>query len=1001
MTIGLPGGLSTALGLVGEHLPTGDEDACRRQAAQWREYANQLEAYKSTVDNATRATLLGFRSGHFHTELHNQLNTLPNEIDTVVQQLRQLADSVEDVATQIESVKDVFVAQLRMLALTIAAYFWAPGGGLIIATRAAAAKLIIRGAIQRAITLLAQHAAQREITRQAGTATTRPVATPRWDGPAPPNTSAHHNGAPATSGRAPQVPAAPKGLRTDAGQTPQPRVAAADSTRTTPNSPATAPTGGRASAPTTDPSVGADKATPTTPGADDTPHAAEPHQTPSASDERQTAQPPTAAPPKAPAGDTSAQPGVTAGEPKTSAHHSEDANAASPVRGERQPEQPAPGEQRPSALADTHGQRTITDGDRPMATASTDRHGEPPAIAESQTSRATPGEQPQTGPAASQFHIGDPLPGHTPASTSVPAQDDPPPAARPQDGSPPARTSDMSPTPARPSDGPAAPTKPAEDHPMAPKTPDNQTPPKGPTPPETRQPSARLTSDAETRSAKQTPVSAATQHEAARAEQPDAEPPAGPAIPPVVIVPVMPGIGSGPAGGEHTRAAGLTAKTRIADPAPDAHERDPAAPTGRDQTNDVPPSGPDGDGPFSEAWSFENPANRRRYGPHQLAHLETLAYQRALEEALSRPAGGYQVGADPRTNPYGALINGGGPAIPGRDNNSNDTALCGLASFYGQPTVAVPRHLDQLPDGSIDSDGEAHGVARARDWLGELHHYDGLPIPEQFAALHQQIGDLGPGAAAYVLTDWHARDPITGAVLFDADGLPVLDGAHASCVVYPFDAAGPVWWDPHDGSTLDHPPAWMVDESAALQFIPTTADHFAPQQGADHAGAGHTGTSAGLPGADQPEPPLSGDPVRDGLGLFTDPGRGAEHAEQAGGVGETGDRLDDRGRDAVSELAGEQGRTDLHGGEAPRDASGRPTDLSPAVEDHDPADAGGFRDHRLRDDGGVADESGGTQPGTSVDDQQADLSTRAEGSAVQRGDVTSGVEQPAEPGDLA
>ncbi|WP_369028515.1 toxin glutamine deamidase domain-containing protein, partial [Nocardia farcinica] len=110
------------------------------------------------------------------------------------------------------------------------------------------------------------------------------------------------------------------------------------------------------------------------------------------------------------------------------------------------------------------------------------------------------------------------------------------------------------------------------------------------------------------------------------------------------------------------------------------------------------------------------------------------------------------------------------------------------------------RWPDRLPNGEIDvASGEQNGLERAARWLGQDLQTDagsGRPIPDQFRALHDRIAALGPGAAALVVNQWHARDPDTGQLQYHPDGTPVLDGNHASVIVYPPGADGPVWWDP-------------------------------------------------------------------------------------------------------------------------------------------------------------------------------------------------------------
>jgi len=151
-------------------------------------------------------------------------------------------------------------------------------------------------------------------------------------------------------------------------------------------------------------------------------------------------------------------------------------------------------------------------------------------------------------------------------------------------------------------------------------------------------------------------------------------------------------------------------------------------------------------------------------------------------------------------------------------------------SFRGDPTVSAPRHPDKLPDGTIDRrSGEQGGLRRAEDWLGggllefshiPEHTFSNPTIADHFDALHQYIDNLGPGSSALVVNGWHAHDFHTGDRLYHADGSPVTDGSHATAIVYPEGASHPVWWDPQQGITSNHPPAWMVDDSSYLHFTP-------------------------------------------------------------------------------------------------------------------------------------------------------------------------------------
>lgn len=211
--------------------------------------------------------------------------------------------------------------------------------------------------------------------------------------------------------------------------------------------------------------------------------------------------------------------------------------------------------------------------------------------------------------------------------------------------------------------------------------------------------------------------------------------------------------------------------------------------------------------------------NTRHYGTDYLQPLEDNSFQHDVEDAL-RDGDRFLVGADPRDNDYGTLVNAGGISEPGRNNNCIDTALAGLASFLGDPQVALPRWLD-------DRWGEAGGMQRAQNFLGSpiRSFLSAGDMDRQFAALHEYMKQQGPGSAALVHNIWQKQDPITGQPLFHPSGYPVLgDIGHATVIVYPATVApnrtpGPVWWDPQSGATSDHPPAWLVNRSAHLEYL--------------------------------------------------------------------------------------------------------------------------------------------------------------------------------------
>ncbi|WP_069164349.1 toxin glutamine deamidase domain-containing protein [Nocardia altamirensis] len=262
---------------------------------------------------------------------------------------------------------------------------------------------------------------------------------------------------------------------------------------------------------------------------------------------------------------------------------------------------------------------------------------------------------------------------------------------------------------------------------------------------------------------------------------------------------------------------------------------------------------------------YTNLPDTRTIDHHRLSDLEDEAYQAMVEDSL-RDGDQFTRGADPRIHPYGRLINDGGILVDGRSNNCLDNALAALSSFFGRPHVALPRWPDPLPDGTIDQEsGEYGGLARAAGWLGSgLVHFgnQGLSLPEQFNAVHDWIAHLGPGSAALVVNVWHARDA-NNAFRYDSDGRPIASGSHATVIVYPPGATGPVWWDPQSGVTSDHPSPWMVGYSIELSFTPIP-----PDQGVGNAGAiSNQGPSGAVPGTDlEPQPEVPAQSVRGRVG---------------------------------------------------------------------------------------------------------------------------------------
>ncbi|MHA3023183.1 toxin glutamine deamidase domain-containing protein [Mycobacterium sp. BMJ-28] len=440
-------------------------------------------------------------------------------------------------------------------------------------------------------------------------------------------------------------------------------------------------------------------------------------------------------------------------------------------------------------------------------------------------------------------------------------------------------------------------------------------------------------------------------------------------------------------GGPHPSAHG----------APDAVDR-PGAQHDPSASGFDPGAGADS-GPHPEhAGPVGNPADDRIYGPLQLDHVEDPAYQAAVVNALRDSNGGYLRHADPRTNDYGNLINDGGPAVDGRSNNCLDCSLSALSSFRGEPTVAAPRYLDELPDGTIDRhSGERNGLNRAQGWLGSgLLEFPGHKLVDQFDLLHGYIDHLGPGSAALVVNGWHGRDLLTGEFLFGADGKPITHGSHATVIVHPEGGGGPVWWDPQQGLTSDRPPSWMVDQSTYLNFTPIE-----PSQGVHHGGVGHQGTGGGVSGADVTDRDLSGAAISARLGGDESAFPGADGFATGRGSGETGDRFGDGDRVSVPELVGDHGGRGTHDVQGDGVQPGGEPDIPASVGDHDPAHTGRLDEDRVSANSAVAEQSARTDKGAPADNREGHVPFRSEGSVVEGGRGAREVGEPSESGGVA
>lgn len=233
-----------------------------------------------------------------------------------------------------------------------------------------------------------------------------------------------------------------------------------------------------------------------------------------------------------------------------------------------------------------------------------------------------------------------------------------------------------------------------------------------------------------------------------------------------------------------------------------------------------------------------DPATSRVFGPGLLAPLEDPVLQTDFADSMRGADREFVRYADPSTypaggTPYGARINPGYGVEPGRFTNCLECVLSGLATFLGHPLVAAPRYPDTV-NGVVCPIGPEHnGGYRMYSILRTpVNSFDNgnRPVSEQFTALHGYVQSLGPGSAAVVHTVWQAKDPHTGALVYDAAGRPVPGTAHDTLLVYPEPVpanldedgnlidAGPLWWDPQSGEMSHLPPERLTRESVRLEF---------------------------------------------------------------------------------------------------------------------------------------------------------------------------------------
>ncbi|MHA3023886.1 alpha/beta hydrolase [Mycobacterium sp. BMJ-28] len=174
MSIEIPGWLRWVGDLIGEDFPDGDEDKVWAQARRWKDFADQLEAQKSAIEAASRTTLSGFAQGQAHTAMSTEFQTLTSgdaSLDVLVQQLRELSDAVDKTGTEIEFAKEMYIANLAILAATLialAASAWINWGAPVEGAAAiAATEFTISQIIRAAIAKVVEAGASKIITELA------------------------------------------------------------------------------------------------------------------------------------------------------------------------------------------------------------------------------------------------------------------------------------------------------------------------------------------------------------------------------------------------------------------------------------------------------------------------------------------------------------------------------------------------------------------------------------------------------------------------------------------------------------------------------------------------------------------------------------------------------------------------------------------------------------------------------------------------------------------
>ncbi|MGF6885032.1 hypothetical protein ABH933_004565 [Nocardia sp. GP40] len=355
------------------------------------------------------------------------------------------------------------------------------------------------------------------------------------------------------------------------------------------------------------------------------------------------------------------------------------------------------------------------------------------------------------------------------------------------------------------------------------------------------------------------------------------------------------------------------------------------------------------------------------------AELEDRGNQYDLEDILRMPGENrFRIGVNPEE--YTRRINPGGLDAPGRRDNCVIASLSALATFYGDPTVSVPR-APTVVDGRMTYTGVGDAEWRQiGPWMDNRpwdNFDDGTrTIPEQFDALRARIENAGPGSAALVVWGWKVYDAEQNP-LFNPDGTPMVTSGHAIVLVYPHDAQGPVWFDPQSGEIITDPrrlPEDVVQEAVSLEYVA-----FEPPGGTpDAIGTEHRGTDQSLSDTGiRNDPTLPGDPLRPLLGVPGGAVPGADRPEGTPGPGQLPGGQANRGGHDDSQLD-----APTPGGEAvrrvgpDRPAPAGTADLSAPVPGDHPANAGGSEDDRIPGADRIPGPTSGTDQGIPPGDHQ-------------------------------